>query len=219
MRIHLKTTRNTEMVPFTYQTALVGALHKWLGPNAHHDAISLYSLSWLIGSRSVKGGLDFPQGGSFFISSPSREFIQQLMQGVVGDPQIRYGMAVSEVYLQETPEFGEKHTFALQSPVLIKRTLEDREIKFYLAQDPQANQFLTETMQHKLKQVGMDDLPIKVTFDLTYPNIKTKLVDYKGTLNKATYCPVTLEGDPEAIAFAWEVGIGNSTGIGFGSLK
>ena len=28
-----------------------------------------------------------------------------------------------------------------------------------------------------------------------------------------------LKGSPEQIAFAWDVGVGNSTGIGFGALK
>lgn len=207
------------MVPFTYQTALVGALHKWLGTNAYHNSISLYSLSWLTGGKTLKSGLNFPQGGTFFISSPSVEFIQGVMRGIVADPNIRYGMSVEEVYMQQTPNFGEKHTFFLQSPVLIKRTFEDRELKFFLPHDTMANQYLTETLRHKLKHVGKDDLSVQVAFDLSYSKIKTKLVNYKGTFNKAAYCPVTLEGNPEAIAFAWEVGVGNSTGIGFGALK
>lgn len=219
MRIYLKTSPNTEPVPFNYQVALVGALHKWLGQNEHHDVISLYSLSWFTGGKSMKKHLDFPSGGVFFISSPDDEFIKQIMQGIVTDPEIRFGMKVKEVMLQQTPEFGEKETFYLQSPVLIKRKLADQQTKFYLARDPEANTLLTETIQHKLKVVGRDDLKLQIAFDPDYPKVKTKLVDYKGTLNKATYCPVTIEGDPEAIAFAWEVGIGNSTGIGFGALK
>lgn len=31
MRIHISTTPNTELVPYTYQQRLVGAFHKWLG--------------------------------------------------------------------------------------------------------------------------------------------------------------------------------------------
>ena len=43
MRIHLKTTANTQPVPFNYQQKLVGTIHKWIGPNSIHDKISLYS--------------------------------------------------------------------------------------------------------------------------------------------------------------------------------
>ena len=31
------------LVPFDYQQKLVGRLHNWLGENAEHDSISLYS--------------------------------------------------------------------------------------------------------------------------------------------------------------------------------
>jgi CRISPR-associated endoribonuclease Cas6 len=145
--------------------------------------------------------------------------IQRVVRGVLSDPEIRYGLKVKAIELQETPNFGEKCTFFLQSPVLVKRTLANNEVKFYLPGDPESNQLLTETLKHKLAKAQMDNLDVRVAFDTTYPNIKTKLINYKGTNNKACYCPVTIEGEPQALSFAWEVGIGNSTGIGFGSLK
>ncbi|MGN9307593.1 CRISPR-associated endoribonuclease Cas6 [Enterococcus faecium] len=58
-----------------------------------------------------------------------------------------------------------------------------------------------------------------MSFDRTYYAAKTKLVYYKNIGNKTSICPVIIEGTPEQIAFAWNVGVGNSTGIGFGALK
>ena len=52
MRLHLKLTPNTEPIPFNYQHQLTGTLHKWLGQNDLHDKISLYSFSWLRGSKA-----------------------------------------------------------------------------------------------------------------------------------------------------------------------
>ena len=40
-----------------------------------------------------------------------------------------------------------------------------------------------------------------------------------GIKNKASICPVIVKGTSEQIAFAWNVGVGNSTGIGFGALN
>ena len=218
MRIYLKTTPNTEPVPFTYQTALVGALHKWLGENALHDSISLYSLSWLYHGKSGKNGLYFPEGSGFFISSPSEDFIGDVIKGILRSPDIRYGLRVTGIDMQQTPEFGEQCKFFLQSPVLIKRSLEDK-IRFYFPQDEEADLLLTETLRHKLRRAGQGNLPVQVRFDRSYPKIKTRLINYKGTENKATFCPIIIEGDPAAIAFAWDVGVGNSTGIGFGALR
>ena len=68
MRLHFTLSPNTETVPFGYQRLLTGTFHKLLGENAVHDAISLYSLSWLHGGvtmrngKKIEGGLDFPQG-------------------------------------------------------------------------------------------------------------------------------------------------------------
>jgi hypothetical protein len=64
----------------------------------------------------------------------------------------------------------------------------------------------------------MDDAGVRVYFlpDASAP--KTKLVSYRGIGNKASFCPVVVEGTPEQVGFAWKVGVGNSTGIGFGAL-
>jgi CRISPR-associated endoribonuclease Cas6 len=44
------------------------------------------------------------------------------------------------------------------------------------------------------------------------------MVKYRDINIKGTLCPVIVEGDPRAVQFAWEVGVGNSTGIGFGAI-
>jgi CRISPR/Cas system endoribonuclease Cas6 (RAMP superfamily) len=33
------------------------------------------------------------------------------------------------------------------------------------------------------------------------------------------WCPIIIKGKPETKLFAWNVGLGNSTGIGFGAIK
>ena len=37
MRINLRISANKELVPFTYQHLLTGAIHKWLGDNQDHE--------------------------------------------------------------------------------------------------------------------------------------------------------------------------------------
>ena len=45
------------------------------------------------------------------------------------------------------------------------------------------------------------------------------MVTYNGIKNRASLVPIVIEGTTEQITFAWSVGLGNSTGIGFGALK
>ena len=219
MRLHIKTTASTELVPFNYQSTLVGVMHRWLGQNDWHDGLSLYSLSWLSGGKaSGKSGLHFPRGAHLFISAPDNAFIKQLVGGIRSQPELAFGMVVQDLLLQPAPAFGPSHTFFAQSPILIKRHQEDR-TKFYFPQDVESDALLTETLHHKLRKGGYATPTARVSFDRSYHRIKTKVATYQGIKNKGTLCPIIVEGSPEEVAFAWEVGAGNSTGIGFGALK
>jgi CRISPR-associated endoribonuclease Cas6 len=59
---------------------------------------------------------------------------------------------------------------------------------------------------------------VSARFDHSFRNARTKLVKIKGIANRASLCPVIVEGTPEAVQFAWNVGIGHGTGSGFGCL-
>ena len=218
MRIHLQTTPNIKVVPFNYQEKLVSVFHHWLGPNDIHDELSLYSLSWFSHGNRVKDGLNFHRGARFFISAPDMDLIKRMIDGIQKDPEIAWGMRVAEMILEPPPDFGGRKIFFVQSPVLVKRTV-DHEIEYYYPKDPESDTYMTETLRHKLQKAGKGNLEVAVKFDRGYRSQHIKLVRYKGIDKKGTLCPVIVEGDPEAVKFAWEVGVGNGTGIGFGALK
>ncbi len=120
--------------------------------------------------------------------------------------------------IQQTPNFSNQQRFVLASPVLVKRADGEGE-KHFIYSDDSVDTYLTQTLQHKLRKAGKSDSGVQVRFDQSYLNPVTKLVDYKGIKNRASMCPVVVDGTPEQVAFAWEVGVGNSTGIGFGALR
>lgn len=218
MRIHLKLTQNKIPVPFNYHESLVGAFHKWAGANDFHDNLSLYSLSWLSGGVAKKEGLTFERGASWFISTHDTSILKKVIQGISTDPSINYGMMVKEILIQEEPIFKTKQNFLLASPAFIKRTIDGR-VKYYLYNDPTSSDLLTETLKHKLQKAKISDEGVRIEFDKTYPNPITKMISYKTIKCRASLCPVIITGNQQQIAFAWNVGIGNSTGIGFGALK
>jgi CRISPR-associated endoribonuclease Cas6 len=220
MRLHFLLSPNHQPVPFAYQHFLTGAFHKWLGANELHDALSLYSLSWLDGSRMRGGALEFPDGARFFISLHDESLIEPIVNNALVDPEVCCGMRVTRIEQQATPRFGSRHTFKVGSPILAKSKEMDGKVKHYLFSDPEADATLTTTLRHKLDLAGLGapHNQATVSFDKTYRNPKIKLVTIKNVHNRATVCPVTVEGTPEAVAFAWNVGVGNGTGSGFGSL-
>ena len=224
MRLHFTLSPNTETVPFDYPYLLTGTFHKLLGENAIHDTISLYSLSWLHGGvtmrngKKIEGGLDFPQGARWFISAHDETLLQKIAGGALRDTDVCYGMKVTEIRTQLTPDFGSRFCFKAGSPILARSKEVKGRVTHYTHTDPEADQVLTQTLRHKLDIAGLDSSSAKVQFDRTYRNAKTKLVTIKGIGNRCTVCPVVVEGAPEAVQFAWNVGVGHLTGNGFGSL-
>jgi CRISPR-associated endoribonuclease Cas6 len=217
MRLYFDLTPNTEPVPFEYQHFLIGAFHKWLGPNELHDGMSLYSLSWLTQGKREGDSLTFPQGAKWFISCWDEELANKVMRGLLSEPDVCCGMRITDVQMVVTPKFSEHQRFLSATPVLVKK-YDGKEIKHLLFSDSGVDDVMTETLKTKLEKAGINNKGIKVFFDRTYEKSKTRLVTIKGIQNRANVCPVIIEGTPEAVAFAWEVGVGHSTGSGFGAL-
>ena len=229
MRLYFTLSPNTESVSFAYQHWLTGVFHKWLADNDLHDKISLYSLSWLDGSRRVRNRLEFPNGAKWFVSFYEDEYVEKLVHGALGQPEMFCGMRVERIQQQTTPDFGEKYRFKVASPVFVKgkQPPNGKPPHHYLFNEPEADALMTATLVHKMDVANRDanetrfneaDKQVKVRFDREFDNPKIKLVRIKNIDHKTSVCPVIVSGTPKAVQFAWNVGIGNSTGSCFGSL-
>lgn len=221
MRIHLKIKSDGTVVPFNHLKMLTGTIHKWIGAeNKEHGKVSLYSFSWLQGARkSANGkGLKFENGTSFFISAFDVDFVKTIIANIQKDPEMFHGLRVYEIIMQPDPNFETKDVFEVASPVFIKRK-EGERTKHYKFNELITSQLLKESLLTKMKIAGLTDDTLDISFDLTYLKAHTKLVHYGEIKNEANVCPIIIKGKPETKAFAWNVGIGNSTGVGFGALK
>ena len=218
MRIHLQLSSTNQTIPYNYQEKLTGVFHKWLGENRLHGNISLYSFSQLGGAKVVEKGLTFPNGAKWFISSYDDNIMLEMLNGLFNDPEMFYGLKVVRVENQPTPNLKEKEVFRLASPVLVKRN-ENGNIKHYTFAEEISDQLMTETMHSKMDLIGMKDDTLEIKFDRSYKNTKTKVITYNGVGNRVNVCPIIIKGKLETKAFAWNVGIGNSTGIGFGAVE
>lgn len=220
MRIYLSLSRNNEVIPYNYQQFLTGAIHKWLGKqNDLHNGVSLYSFSWLqnVKARS-RYGINLTNESYFFISAYSDDLIKRIIKGIMTDPVVCFGAAVSEIQLMENQQFNNGQLFHVASPVLIKRQI-DKYQKHFTYNDPACSDYLTETLKKKLNTASVSTEGVSVSFDTSYHSAQTKIIHYKKVGNRVNICPVIIKGTPEQLQFAWNVGIGNSTGIGFGALK
>lgn len=220
MRIILKTSPNSQPVPFDYQAKLVGCIHKWIGAdNEYHDKISLYSFSWLQDGKATEGTLTFPHGARFFISFYDEHVVKDIIRTILDDSTMFCGMEVTDITLAEAPDFAKRDLYYCGSPVLIKRKMENGSSRQFNFNDAEACQYMKETLVNKMHVAGLEeDDTLDIRFDTSYHKKKLKLVRYHAIGNKASLCPVVIHGKPETKHFAWEVGIGNCTGIGFGAI-
>jgi len=226
MRLNLTLSPNTNLVSFDHLHRLTGTLHKWLGPdNDLHDGPSLYSVGWLKGGRVEDGALTFPEGARWRLSFWDAAAAKQVLDGLLQDPSVFAGMRVMEAQQQETPAFSGGYRFDVDAPVIARRRRDDGSREYLLYDDERADAALTRTLRAKMKAASLDTDPseTQVRFDRGYDGARTKLATIeKGgheVHHKGSDCPVIVEGPPEASRFAWNVGVGELTGSGFGALK
>ncbi len=239
MRALIRFSPNTHTVPFNHLPKVVGFIHRCIGKdNALHDNVSLYSLGWLQGGVKRREGLTFPEGAQLSFSAHDPQVLLQFVQGVQKKMDFAFGMAAEEVVLQKPPyiDTGEAR-FGVASPVLVRKDVPfeelpehirahmkahdkaaERAVKYLTCEDEEADEILTQVFHTKLEAAGLPTEGASVRFDRDYLRPRVKLVDYDGVKSKASLCPVIVKGSPEQIAFCWKVGVGQSTGIGFGSL-
>jgi CRISPR/Cas system endoribonuclease Cas6 (RAMP superfamily) len=155
MRLNLRLTPNSAPVPFDHVHNLTGAIHNWLGENDLHDKISLYSFGWLNGSNAQNGALHFPDGATWRISFWEEEYTEQLVDGIMNDPDVMNGMRVFEINEQTLPNFGNRYRFEVDSPVLVRKNRDDGGRDHLLWEDEEADELLTKTLRRKLNEAGV----------------------------------------------------------------
>lgn len=219
MRLYIKLSKNTEIIPFNYQHLLTGVVNKWIGEeNEIHGKSSQYSFSWLQNTVSNKKGINLNRDAYFFISAYDADLTKRITKGILSFPETFCGSRVIDVQIKNAPEFSTEEKFFLNSPILIRQRVGEK-TKHITYLDKNFEHLLTENLKGKLKAANLSTENVLVELDKEYASPQTKLVDYKGIKNKTSLVPVIIKGTPEQIAFAWTVGLGNSTGIGFGALK
>lgn len=226
MRIQLVLSPNIKPVPFSYLPDLRQALHTWLGPNDIHDELSLYSIGWLSGGEKIGHHLHFPQGATWNLGFYDSDIGWELAKGIIKDKHLAYGMVVEKALEINQPRFQSPTRFAVDGAVLIRDNRSDGSRECVLWNDIRSEVLLTEKLIQKMKKAGLDErhYAVKVRFDRSYEKAREKVMvtkripNAKAIEHKGSVCPVIIEGTPEAIQFAWLVGVGELTGSGFGAL-
>jgi CRISPR-associated endoribonuclease Cas6 len=217
MRLNLLLSKPDQIIPFDYHRKLVGVFHKWMGFNDIHDDLSLYSFSRLLDGDSNDKGLEFKTGSRLLFNSYDESILKIMIKGIQNDPNLFYNMKIKEIIIQENPDFTNIENFKISSPIFIKRTIQNQ-IKFYSFNDEGVDNLMVDTLKTKIRKAGLNNEDFEIKFDREYKSAHTTFVKYNNIKNLVNICPIKIIGSNTIKQFAWNVGIGNSTGIGLGAL-
>ncbi len=212
-----------QIVPFNYWDKLLGFLHKEiLGQNnPYHDSTSLYSISPLFNSKSVDSGLLFETGAIWLIRTPSVDVFKDFYlkgKNAIGK-ELGYGLVLKSVDFYVTEFEKQTELVVGTSPVYLgqNENSNERDHITYLHGNEIASAHMKQTLLTKANKLGycLKEDEFNIEFDLNQP-IRTKRVLIGSVSNIATQGKVRITGDSDVIGLCYGLGVGVSTGCGFG---
>ena len=177
-----------------YFTKLLGFIHKCLGKNDLHNDISLYSYSHI-------------HNNSFTFVSYNINVIDKIVKGAMFYKKMFDNCEVVSFKLIHI--IYQKNVFKCASPFFVK----DSENKHLIFKEAELQ--VKSTLIKKAARANID----LSDFDIEFINFeKTKLIKIHEINNKCFVSSVKIHGNDTVKSFACQVGLGNSTGCGFGFI-
>lgn len=221
MRIKVNFTKNTTPVPIVNQAIMNSYTHKCLGPNnKYHDTPSDYCISSLMGGKldAAEQTLSFEKGGYIIISSLDQEFIDTMILGIIKNQTIGFGMKFCGIDHIQEKFYNGYNKFATLSPFIIKIKEGDESV-FVTLHDPDFEEILEEYLKFKINKIkpnwNLKHFRAYVPDNDTH---KVKTIMVKNVKNLANQCHVVLDCNKEVAELLYNIGIGKSTGSGFGTI-
>lgn len=223
MRIIIRFSKTEELVPINNQSYVNYYIYKkCLGDNnVYHDAKSNYCISSIQGGKltSDKKNLKFDNGGFIVVTSKDETFLNDLIGGVMNNPKLNWGMEYVNIeFVRENFTDGWNH-FATLSPFIIKKNNGYKSYSFSTMNDVD---FIQTIHNHLVKKINnryphIDTTELKVRVN-SHPSHKIKLIRVKNVENETNQCHISLFCDKTLAEIIYNMGIGQSTGSGFGTI-
>lgn len=216
MRIKISLSKSTSIVPFMYQNLMLGTIHKWFGANnKFHDKTSLYNYSWLKGFKPKDYGLIADKEPHFYFSAWEDSLIDNFVFGIAKDKTLFYGLEVTKI---ENIDYTIEDVYEPISPIFCKIRREDNSVQHLSYNNSKTQEIMTNLIRNKMKLAKLDCDFESIRF-AEDNNAKMKLVTIHNIKTRANLCPVIIRGDNTAHNFILDVGVGHSTGSGFGCIS
>lgn len=221
MRIKVNLSPTNKELPINNQHIVNSFIHRVLGKdNEYHDTRSYYSVSSLQGGRWIEGTdkISFDKGGYITITSLDQDFMEKILSALYttqfhGDISVKGMDFIDEVFYH-----GWNH-FATLSPFMIKKITGRNKYKFITLDDDNFEDEVKAHLLNKLPKVNpsldFSEFDVKIE---RHPKNKVKRVMVKNVINRANHCHVSIQCKREVAELIYNLGLGQSTGSGFGTV-
>lgn len=216
MIIKINFTQPEQTVPVANQKELNSYIHKCVGKNnKFHDAFSNYCVSSLQGGKlNIEDTtLVFNETPHIFVTTNNEKFTEAFLNGAMQDKCTLFGMHYKNIEMLNFNINRDYDLIYMASPILLKRN----NIKISY-KDSNYIEALRNNCIAKLKYEGIED----DTFDIELHNVeksKVKKIMVGDVFNIATMASFIVRGKRETREKLYNLGLGNSTGSGFGMVN
>jgi CRISPR-associated endoribonuclease Cas6 len=241
-RVSLQPERGKVSLPYNYNHALSSAIFSFLAlADAtfshfihqegfyHQDKVfKLFTFSPLLSKRhkATREGLLMEGQLVWLVSSPKKEFVANLAQGILQQgflPLLEQRLMVQQVEVLSQPVFDRSIAFKTLSPVVVSTGQMDSNGSFrkkYLSpEEPEFNRILEENLKRKYQACyGKEPSGEGISLKLLRPP-QSKLMDYKGIKVRGWFMHFTIEGDADLVRMGYEAGFGENNSAGFGMVE
>jgi CRISPR-associated endoribonuclease Cas6 len=221
MRIKIEFKVNNVALPIANQEIVNSYVHRIIGANnPYHNAKNDYSVSSLMGGKLVGDKIIFKDKAYLVFSSLNMEFMNTILMNLITSSEVLYdGIKFSNIVpIGEEFMNGWNH-FATLSPFLIKQYVDKKTYTFITLNDDNFEVLVKEYLKNKLLKID-PALDLK-NFDVRIPkhdNHKVKKILVKNVINHANQCHISIFCDKKIAELLYNIGIGQSTGSGFGTI-
>ena len=217
MRIKVKLSSTNEELPINNQHLVNSFIHRALGKdNKYHNTKSDYSISSLQGGKWIKGTdkISIKDRGYITITSLNKDFLDNILIGLYTNNFHKDIKVCGVEFIEEFFYNGWNH-FATLSPFIIK----EHSDKFLTMEDDDFQQKVKEHLVNKLTKINpkldLSDFDVKIKDNTSH---KVKKVMVKNVVNRANQCQVSIQCNRKVAELIYNLGIGQSTGSGFGTI-
>lgn len=225
-KLIIEFTPNTEPVPFVTNPLVSSWFHETLGSNnKYHGEKSNYSISTLQGGKMCKNGdktyLNFENGGYIIFSTLNSDMYVELLDKLHRNKYLGYGMTYNGYSFKDfnlSPRFDKVKTNS--ELLLCTKDNNKKDIYLNVKDHPEFLEILIEKTKNKLKEYLSEDDFKGFNIELINPDkANRKWVALPTVVHCTSMVRMKIYGTKKLRTVLYLIGIGKSTGYGFGSLS